>query len=45
MIDDIVADSGLLSLCGTQHATEEELRMFWNTNGVYDMARLKPLDT
>ena len=41
MIDTIEPDDGPLRLDGTQHATEEELRIFWITNGVYGVARLK----
>lgn len=28
---------------GIQHATIIKLNLFWNGNGVYDMAKLKPL--
>lgn len=28
---------------GIQHATIKKLKLFWNGNVVYDMAKLKPL--
>lgn len=40
MIDDIVLDAGPLRL---EYVTEEEVRIFWNINSVYDVTRLKPL--
>lgn len=42
MIGDIVPDDGPFMMDGTQHASEEELRIFRNTNGDYDTATLKP---
>lgn len=42
MIDDIVTDYELLRLDGSQHATEEELKIFWSTNTIYESDRLKP---
>lgn len=41
MVDDIVPDVNPLRSYGTQHANYEELRIFWSTNYVYDMTRLK----
>lgn len=38
-IDDIVPSCESLWLDGTQNASEEELRVFWNTNGICDRAR------
>lgn len=43
MIGDIVPDDGPFMMDGTQHASEEELRISQNTNGDYDKATLKPL--
>lgn len=42
MVDDTVLDDELLRLDSTQHATEKELRIFQRTNGVYEVATLKP---
>lgn len=42
-IDDTVPSYESLRLDGTQNASEEELRIFWNTNGIYDTTRLKLL--
>lgn len=41
-IDNIVSDNGPLKSDSTQHATEELLWIFQSTNGIYDIARLKP---
>lgn len=43
MIDDIVPDDGHLRSDSTQHATEEEPRIFQGTNGVYNMVGLNSL--
>lgn len=45
MIDYIVLDDGSLWLNAIQQIIEEELRIFWNINGVHDMARLRLLMT
>lgn len=29
---------------GTQYTSEQELRIFWSTHGIYNMARLEFLD-
>lgn len=41
VIEDIVPDDGHFRLGITQRATEEDLRIFQNINGVYDTAGLK----
>lgn len=43
VIDDIVLDDESLRSDGLHQATEEELRIFWSTNSVYDADRLKLL--
>lgn len=35
MTDNITLDDSLLRSDGTQHATEKNLRIFWNINTVY----------
>lgn len=42
VIYNTVLDHGLLILDGSQHAPEEELRIFWNINSVYNATRLNP---
>lgn len=41
-LDNIVVDNVPLKSDSTQHATEKLLRIFQSTNGIYDIARLKP---
>lgn len=42
MINDIVPDDGSFRSDSTQYATEKELRIFQNTNGIYDLVKLMP---
>lgn len=37
-----VLDHGPLILDGVQHVTEEEMRIFWRINGIYNTTRLNP---
>lgn len=43
MIDLTVPEDGSLMSNGTQHTTEEKLKILWSTNSIYEVARLKPL--
>lgn len=40
-IHEVVLHYGPLRSAGAKHAIEEELEIFWNTNGIYVMTRLK----
>lgn len=40
-IDDIMSNDGPLRSDGTQYVTEEMLRNIWNTNDIYNKARIK----
>lgn len=42
MIDDIVSDDRPLRRDSTQHTNEEQPKIFWSVNGVYEVAGLKP---
>lgn len=40
-MDDVMSNDGPLRSDVTQHVTEEMLRIIWNTNDIYNKARIK----